>query len=334
MPYLVGSDFSHIPSADSCFLCGRCLEGCRSLEHVFPQWLQRRFNLWDKHLVLLNHTEIPYRDLLIPCCLECNNTHLSRLEKEIKYALDNGIDGLVLLGEKKIFQWLLKILYGILYKESFLLIDRKDSSKGRIVSRDIFRDLDTLHWLMQSVRTPFHFVLNAWSIFYVRTYSYGDERDFDFRDNTIQKTVSIRMGDVGIIASLQDNNIVRASWDILNPGLDRITLHPLQFSELYARIDYSTSLINRTPKYVSVNSYGNNQKTFILPLPMQGFSTKPIFSEWDDDVYGHYLLAYCGGLTGWTDISVIQSDSGIPTFLFNPDGTYRQLSPDYPNEKA
>jgi hypothetical protein len=36
--------------------------------------------LWNQSIVLLNQTEIPYRLLKIPCCSECNNEHLGRLE--------------------------------------------------------------------------------------------------------------------------------------------------------------------------------------------------------------------------------------------------------------
>ena len=48
-----------------CFLCGK--DSADSLEHVFPAWLQRRFQLWDQQLNLLNGTPIPYRNLTVPC---------------------------------------------------------------------------------------------------------------------------------------------------------------------------------------------------------------------------------------------------------------------------
>ena len=63
----------------TCFLCSTPLRSKnRTDEHVFPKWLQNRFNLWNQRLDLINLTDIPYRNLTIPCCKTCNGVHLSR----------------------------------------------------------------------------------------------------------------------------------------------------------------------------------------------------------------------------------------------------------------
>lgn len=328
-PYLSDPSNINIPSPNSCFLCGRDLEGCKSIEHVFPRWLLRRYNLWNKRLVLLNQTDIPYRSLTIPCCQECNNHYLSRLEEEVKHAIEKGIEGLLSIEEVKLFQWIAKMLYGILVKETFLLIDRKDGDVGTIVTSDMFDSLGTLHWFMQSVRSPIGFATNAWSIFRVKTFSYGDDRDFDFRDNPLLQTLSIRMGNVGIVAALQDNGIIKAYWDILHGGLDGITLHPLQFAELAAVVNYYAFLINRTPKYVSVTPSDSQGKTLVIPLPMQGISTKPIFDEWKDWEFARCFAAYLRNFPGLTEDSIYPEPNKIYSFLCDQDGAYRQLHPDF-----
>lgn len=39
----------------SCFLCGTNLNKTnRTLEHVFPKWIQKKFDLWDQKISLLN----------------------------------------------------------------------------------------------------------------------------------------------------------------------------------------------------------------------------------------------------------------------------------------
>jgi hypothetical protein len=44
-----------------CFLCGKALfAGDSTQEHIIPRWAQKRYELWDQHLVLLNQTSIPY----------------------------------------------------------------------------------------------------------------------------------------------------------------------------------------------------------------------------------------------------------------------------------
>ena len=66
----------------TCFLCARRLGSKnRSDEHIFPKWLQARFDLWNERLTLINGTTIPYRSLVVPCCKICNNHHLKDRDK-------------------------------------------------------------------------------------------------------------------------------------------------------------------------------------------------------------------------------------------------------------
>lgn len=59
-------------------------------EHIFPKWLQNRFQLWNQNLILINRTNIRYRQLKVPCCRFCNNDHLSGIENRIVAALEKG----------------------------------------------------------------------------------------------------------------------------------------------------------------------------------------------------------------------------------------------------
>ena len=88
-------------------------------EHVFPKWLQTMHDLWNKELVS-NGTSIRYRQLLVPCCAPCNNVVLSRLEGEVARAAQGGADKVRALGHEKLFTWLAKIYFGVLYAEALL----------------------------------------------------------------------------------------------------------------------------------------------------------------------------------------------------------------------
>jgi hypothetical protein len=55
--------------ANRCFLCGSHLGEARTQEHIFPKWLQRRYDLLDQRIDLLNGTGIPYRQMKVPCCV-------------------------------------------------------------------------------------------------------------------------------------------------------------------------------------------------------------------------------------------------------------------------
>jgi hypothetical protein len=75
--------------SNTCFLFGRS-DGKLTAEHVFPQWLQRRFNLWNKRQRLINGADIRYTHWKVPCCSECNSTHLKPVEDTIAKATLHG----------------------------------------------------------------------------------------------------------------------------------------------------------------------------------------------------------------------------------------------------
>ena len=192
-----------------CFLCGRKLDknNC-TREHVFPRWLLNRFNLWNKKLILLNRTPIQYKDINIPCCIKCNNEYLGNIESLIEKASEEGYEKFSKLPKKKIFLWLQKIFYEILYKELSLLFDRKNKKGGRIIDKETLERYRTCHLFLQGARIQVKFHKPyPWSIFIVKLQEYDQkELNFDFQDNILFLTIAIRMGDIGIIACLQDNN--------------------------------------------------------------------------------------------------------------------------------
>ena len=131
-------------SRDQCFLCGMAF-GVAELtrEHVFPKWLQTMHDLWNKELVLLNGTSIRYRQLLVPCCAPCNNVVLSRLEGEVARAAQGGADKVRALGHEKLFTWLAKIYFGVLYAEALLPRDRAGGAARRSSPGKRSRDFRT-----------------------------------------------------------------------------------------------------------------------------------------------------------------------------------------------
>lgn len=101
---------------DSCFLCGKTYNGAKTVEHVFPKWLQNSFELWDQKIRLLNGTLLPYRRLTIPCCKLCNVEHLSKLENEVKNSLLSGYASANRLSSNTWYLWGAKLFYGVLRK--------------------------------------------------------------------------------------------------------------------------------------------------------------------------------------------------------------------------
>jgi hypothetical protein len=117
---------------DECFLCGIALDGAnRSDEHVIPAWVQREFDLWNQRLVLLNGTDIPYRQLVIPCCRDCNSGPLSDIEQAVQRSWAAGFDAFVQLDRDLLFLWLASCSTGCWFASGSFSLIEPSPTRGR-----------------------------------------------------------------------------------------------------------------------------------------------------------------------------------------------------------
>lgn len=301
----------------TCFLCGRRLnQANRSDEHIFPKWVQSRFSLWNQRLTLLNGTQIPYRSLTIPCCGECNGKHLSRIENTVKTATLNGYKAVAALDPLTLFLWLGKMFYGLLYKELFLVRDRKSARGTPIVSKRLMKAFSLHHLFLQAARLPFKFepALPA-SIFVFKLAAPPDKMfQWDFRDSLHLMTVACRIGEVGFLAALQDGGAQRDSKDVFWRRYQKYKLHPLHFTELSAAFFYSASLVNRVPKFMLFESPPLH--VHVVQNPLQGFSLKPIFDDWSQEEFAKFLSL----MVGLPLEQVFDPPRGVVSWLHNDKG--------------
>jgi len=295
-------------SENQCFLCGALLqEGTNSKEHVFPRWLLRRYNLWDKTITLLNGTSIPYRYLSIPCCSTCNNEYLSRLETEIELAVNNGADYIAQVEKIRLYQWIGKIFFGLLFRELTLSIDRSNPKIGPITTPEFLQEYRALHGFIQSIIKPIEFhEFFPGSLFVFEVDLIPEISDFDYSDNFIGMSFFIRMGNIGIIACLKDDEQVLELLSDVYQAMKNKRLHPIQFDELCAIIFYQSCLIARNSKYVSMTTTEN--QTTVIKLP--GFSLAPVFDEWDNQQFARFLEDF------WSKWGITYDEIFIPPNSF------------------
>ena len=314
-------------SYDFCFLCGEKLKDSKSKEDIFPRWLLKRYDLWNDKLTLLNQTTISYNKLKIPCCSECNNDYLSQMEQKIRNAVNGGYDIFQKLDELVIYQWLSKIFYGILFKELSLKLDITDPHSEKIFTPELLDDYMHLHMFLQSVRLNFRFGgFTPWSIFILKSHSYGDKRDFDYHNNIFSLTSSIRMGDICIFSCLEDRGAHKEIFSDYFNSYKSNPIHPLQFDELSAKITYKNLLLNRTPQFLTVQPKNENDYVVISP-PLQGYSTAPIYDDWNIEEYCKYLH-FNLKKWGYEKEDLLNESGEFLTFLENEDDTIKVLDKD------
>jgi hypothetical protein len=279
---------------DRCFLCGVELDTVeRTDEHIFPQWLLNDFDLFNEELNLPNETTIKYGSLKIPCCATCNNKWLSQIESDVSQAFRSGPDAVRDLDVGTLSLWMGKIYYGLLFKDSSLLLDRADPEKGPILDSEALRYLAELHHVLQVARrgVALHEDQLSSSIF---VFNLQDPEEplfrFDYRDTLAFPFLALRAGNVGVAACLLDWDSVRGmKFDLLSENSER-TLHPTQFWELAAFCAHWRARLNRIPKYISMGGDGGPDQ--LITLPLGGMSSKPIFDEFDPRLFAELLAAF------------------------------------------
>jgi hypothetical protein len=307
----------HDFSENTCFLCGAILTSSnRADEHVISKWVQGRYDLWDQKIALLNGTLIPYRQLTIPCCSECNTKKLSQVEDRVRSAIENGYEAVAKLDSETLFIWLGKMFYGMLYRELFLTMDRSSTDSVQIVSQDDMETFQMHHYFIQCCRVPMEFVCSdgefPWTIYVFQLQELDDRRaGWDFRDDINNRTLFVRLGSVGMLAAFDCGAISVDAGNTFSQ-FSKYLLHPLQFEELGARFFYMASRLNRSPKIIIGES---DSKLKVMLMPMAGLSMEPVFNKWEPKNYVQFLSYFTQGPVE----QIHPSDGSIMTWLRQQD---------------
>jgi len=165
-----------------------------SSEHVIPRWLQARFNLSNKTLVVPNGTTLKYQHHQVPADREANN-RFGAIEERIS----RGV-----LDPAEVYLWALKIHIGCIYRDASLRFDIKDPASPFMLD---VSDFSQEVWLFQQLYdvwakggktdpSPFG------SVFIVD--SPHVKPDFDFMHCLVTGTIGIDIGDKFIFVVLWD----------------------------------------------------------------------------------------------------------------------------------
>lgn len=269
----------------TCFLSGVPLVSADEEQHVFPLWLMQRHGLENKPFKLLDESISTYKQLKLPCSASVS-AETERLEAMIHAAFDAGFDAVQALDDAHLFQWIARIVYGVIFNEIQAGIRQQQlSGEAMNFSQLLAHKFSNLHAMLQSLIRPV--VFDGEKPFSIWVYPVDNPPDtFSYRDEINTLVFSLRTHNFGIIACLQDNGASRK----YHHGILRITngqrLHPIQFEELCARFFYSAYLFNRLPEYTIADT---GTTVFVEPMPLNAISSKPVFDPWQVKTYGQVL---------------------------------------------
>lgn len=307
-----------------CFLCAIELNNeNRTEEHIFPKWLQKKHNLWDQTLTLLNDTTIPYRQLKVPCCKECNNTKLSNVENEVREAFEKGIDFIREMDKTILYKWIIKILYSLLHKQLFLKKNLKDKESNSIVTPEILKQYILVFEHLQSVMKNIDLDEKFASIFIFELHKdmkNNLNEEFFYVDDILHTQFAILSNGIGIICSLGDTQAIKHRLEKYFEPFYNIKLSIIQFNQLIADVFYNrTLLLNGSSgiftesEIISIPPFSHvykdySQKEYALTLfyllRRFNFKLEDLYIE-EYDAVMNFLL-----------------DEERRTIIFNEDGSY------------
>jgi hypothetical protein len=271
---------------DKCFLTGKDLaENEVHFIPVFPQWLIARYHLEEATMAMLEWNRMKYTDMKLPASLAVANA-IQQLDATTQAAFEAGYDAVKKLPELVLFQWMARIMYGVLYQD-FTYSMRRHATAGTPlkVSPLMQQKLKNLLFMLQSLVRPIAFDgFTPWSM---QCHKVNVSKDvFNYKDETHKLNFCLGMNGFGLVACLQDHgNVAAFNQDVLTTIADK-TLHPAQFEELYARFMYTNYLLREFPDYLLTEE---DDGTLLFSLPDFLQKDQPLFAPWKDEIYAQVL---------------------------------------------
>ncbi|WP_018477376.1 hypothetical protein [Pontibacter roseus] len=275
-------------SDENCFLCGTDIT-IEQRTPVFGTWLQEKYGLQHKELLLLDKSVATFGELTIPCCDSCHTQYVIPLEKEVEQAAALGMVGLQQLDQKRLFQWIGKMYYGTLVTEliketdPLIMPQNPISENNKMLGK--FREFFKV---LQSLRVPMVFSdFLPCSLFLLEVSPTEDELPFEYQDELTTMAFSIKLGSVSVVCTLLDNGIIGKALGRLYRLTQGQQLHPIQVAEFKARVFYAAYIFNAVPEYFERPLKPEDR--YITMDTIIDDVTNEVFNPWVLTAYAHML---------------------------------------------
>lgn len=312
-----------------CFICGAAPHERKfNNEHILPEWLLRRYNLFSKNIILPNAVTIRYDQYTVPCCAECNSLMGEVVEKPISEVVRSGMNAINEFISKgnmlKMFVWM-----GLIYLKTHLK-DRafrfhQDTRKGNAHIADEY-DWEYLHHIHSVVRcfytgcTIEPEAIGSFLIIPIKPQVSSEK--FDYGDLYLAQTMLLRLDDVAMLTVFNDSGgVINYFWQ----KLEKITgpVSELQLREIMVELAYLNLHLSERPTFLTECDTQNEKCKIIGKRPQLGLENM------DRRVRGALLLQAVKDvlpnikIAGRTEQEVVDAISaGSLTFLFNDDGEF------------
>jgi hypothetical protein len=320
---------SDICLGNCCFICGaRPEEKEFNNEHILPEWLLRRFDLFSKTITLSNGAAIRYDRFTIPCCSECNALMGHMIESEIAQIVRGGANAINDFAAQgnllKLFVWL-GLIYLKTHLKDRLLRAHLDMRNGdaKLGDGHDWELLHHLHCVVRSFYTGCYVEREAVGSFLSIPVRAPASRDlFDFADLFAAQTLMMRLDDVAMFAVFDDSG---GAMSIFWQKLRKINgpVSEMQLREIMVELAYINRHLKERPTFHSELDLVREECRIV--------ATRPVLqlSKMDRRVRGellHYAVDFALpqlNVVGRSREEVLASiKAGTFSFLFNDNGEF------------
>lgn len=277
-----------IGKGDCCFICGKARSaGDFNDEHVMPEWVLRKYNLFSGTIGLKNEAKIRYDRYKVPCCIDCNSLMGRELEDPMSRIVAGGHEAVAnhvtQNGAMLLFVWMAVIFIKAHLKDKELRYERDLRKESGSISDGLYtwEELHHVHCVARLFYTNNRFSSNSFGsflLFPAKSELVPDH--FDFVDLTHFQSMMIRMDDIALFAVFND------SCGAINgfmPMSDRIQgpLSQLQLREVLSHLSFLNYSLKIRPRHSTrINSDGSIEIVSEVPTNFE------LVEELDYGIFG------------------------------------------------
>lgn len=328
---------------DCCFICGaQPGEKPFNDEHVFPEWLLRRYDLFARTITLPNGRTTRYDRHTVPCCAECNSLMGKVIEERISKVIDGSPDSIQNFvangGSLELFVWLGLIYLKLHLKDKTFRKELDQRIPSGMIADDYEWDLlHHIHTVVRCFFVPTTIEANVFgSMMVLPCRQEGSPDQFDFGDLHFGQTMMLRLGGTAIVVVFNDSAGALSFFQ--ENVLDKITgpINELQAREIMTEFALLNMHLKERPIYQSELDMLNETHRIVARLP-----DRPELDEWNYELRGqmHWnalghawpQLRFAGATKEEVERVVL---TGKLSILFDDEGNFVTSPGNFPGDAA
>ena len=258
-----------------CFMCGRAESEQVPFndEHIIPQWILRRYRMYDQQIQLPNGGSVKYSRYKVQCCAECNWDLGKKVEDKTIALLDGSFNDVMARMTREsrelLYCWC-ALLFLKVHLKDLELRWHPDRRKGDQVIGDAF-SWSSMHHIQSLARCPLVGAKLGFggmgTLFMKRAAVDAAGENYDQGDFSFAYTTMVQINEVAIFAVLNDcqmcERVTRERFDKLG------TLSRIQFREMGAFLGYTNLRIEESPKFMTSYARAAGELTVEAEVPQQ-----------------------------------------------------------------